>query len=116
MAYPRQGVAGSAAPPCPVLAAPFMTGATGRLANLDSRLLAAHNRERAALRLPALRWDPDLAAHPPGWDGPRLRAGRPGTCRGCRRRGAAGRESLGRHEGRLRPRGDGRAVDGGEEE
>ena len=30
--------------------------------NLAARLLAAHNRERAAVGVPPLRWDPALAA------------------------------------------------------
>src|SRR4051812_6810735 len=38
---------------------PQFAGATGELA---ARLLAAHNRERAAVGHPALQWDPDLAA------------------------------------------------------
>jgi hypothetical protein len=75
MAYRLQGVARSAALLCLVLAAPFMTGATGRLANLDSRLLAAHNRERAALGLPPLAWDPALAADAAGWAGRLARVG-----------------------------------------
>ncbi len=32
------------------------------MANLEPRLLAAHNRERAAVGVPPLRWDPALAA------------------------------------------------------
>lgn len=48
-------------------AAPVLVGATGRLTDLDGRLLAAHNRERAALGLPALVWDPALAAEARGW-------------------------------------------------
>jgi hypothetical protein len=34
----------------------------GYASSLDTRLLASHNRERAAARLPSLRWDPALAA------------------------------------------------------
>jgi len=49
------------------LAAPVLTGATGRLTDLDGRLLAAHNRERSALGLPALQWDPALAADARTW-------------------------------------------------
>jgi hypothetical protein len=44
------------------LSAPLMASANDRTANLDARLLAAHNRERAALGIPALAWDPALAA------------------------------------------------------
>ena len=40
-------------------APPQFAGATGQLA---ARLLAAHNRERAAVGHPPLQWDPDLAA------------------------------------------------------
>jgi hypothetical protein len=32
------------------------------LGRLDARLVAAHNRERAAIGVPALSWDPSLAA------------------------------------------------------
>lgn len=43
------------------LAAPFTQGATGLTNNLDERLLASHNRERATLGIPPLRWDGQLA-------------------------------------------------------
>jgi hypothetical protein len=56
-----------------VLAAPLLAGATGRLTSLDSRLLAAHNRERGAAGIEALRWDPELAAEAAAW-GERLAA------------------------------------------
>jgi hypothetical protein len=49
------------------LCAPFVQGSTGRLTSLDERLLAAHNRERAAVGLPALDWDEDLAAEAAAW-------------------------------------------------
>jgi hypothetical protein len=50
------------------LLAPGMLGAaTGRLTSLDERLLAAHNRERAAAGLPEMRWDPRLAAEARSW-------------------------------------------------
>jgi hypothetical protein len=39
---------------------PLLEGATGELAR---RLLAAHNRERALVGAPPLKWDADLAAH-----------------------------------------------------
>jgi uncharacterized protein YkwD len=48
-------------------AAPFMIGATGLTSNADIRLLASHNRERAALGIPPLRWDPELAAGARQW-------------------------------------------------
>jgi hypothetical protein len=49
------------------LSAPLLTGATGRLTSLDSRVLAAHNRERTDAGLPQLRWDPALAADAAEW-------------------------------------------------
>ena len=55
------------------LAAPLLTGATGRLTSLDDRLLAAHNRERSAHGVAPLAWDPALAADAARW-GERLAA------------------------------------------
>jgi hypothetical protein len=52
-----------------VLAAPLLVGGTGRLTSLDERLLAAHNRERSAAGIPALAWDPALAAEAAKWGG-----------------------------------------------
>lgn len=49
------------------LAAPLLIGGTGRLTSLDQRLLAAHNRERSAAGIPALAWDPLLAAEAASW-------------------------------------------------
>jgi hypothetical protein len=49
------------------LVAPVLLGATDLASNLEGRLLAAHNRERASLALPALRWDPALAASARRW-------------------------------------------------
>ena len=49
------------------LSAPLLQGATGRLTSLDSRLLAAHNRERTAYGLDQLDWDPALAASAQQW-------------------------------------------------
>lgn len=49
------------------LTAPALQGNVGRLANLDGRLLAAHNREREAAGLPPLRWDAQLAADAAPW-------------------------------------------------
>ena len=49
------------------LSAPLMTNATGRTANLDARLLAAHNRERVAIGVPLLEWDAQLAADAKVW-------------------------------------------------
>jgi hypothetical protein len=49
------------------MAAPALQGNVGRLSNLDARLLAAHNRERAQAGLPPLRWDEGLAADAAPW-------------------------------------------------
>ena len=49
------------------LAAPFMIGTTGLSTSFDARVLAAHNRERAALGIGALRWDAALAADAAAW-------------------------------------------------
>ncbi|MGF1549124.1 MAG: CAP domain-containing protein [Sphingomonadaceae bacterium] len=50
--------------PCGALllaaASTLLIGGTGKLSNLEERLLAAHNRERASLGVPALEWDPAL--------------------------------------------------------
>ncbi|HEY0147432.1 MAG TPA: CAP domain-containing protein [Allosphingosinicella sp.] len=48
-------------------AAPLIVGGTGRLTSLDQRILAAHNRERTDAGLPAMRWDPALAADAAEW-------------------------------------------------
>lgn len=45
-----------------LLSAPLMIGGIDRTSNLEQRLLAAHNRERAVIGVPALGWDPALAA------------------------------------------------------
>ena len=58
------------------LAIPLTTGATGRINNLDDRVLAAHNRERAKLDIPALDWDPALAADARIWGDHLARLGR----------------------------------------
>lgn len=47
--------------------APLLGGASGRLSNLEGRLLAAHNRERSALGLQALAWDSALAKDAARW-------------------------------------------------
>jgi hypothetical protein len=46
---------------------PLSMGALGFRADFDSRILSAHNRERASLGLPVLRWDADLAAGAKQW-------------------------------------------------
>lgn len=49
------------------LSAPLMTGSVDRTANLDQRLLAAHNRERARIGVPALEWDAALSSDAKIW-------------------------------------------------
>lgn len=49
------------------LVAPLALGATGLDNNVPDRLLAAHNRERAALDVPALIWSDRLAADAESW-------------------------------------------------
>ena len=44
-----------------------LTGMQGRTNDLDDRLLAGHNRERASLKLPTMRWNPDLAKSARHW-------------------------------------------------
>jgi len=48
-------------------ASPLMMGSLGPRTNFDDRLLAAHNRERVAVGVPALGWDPKLAAGATAW-------------------------------------------------
>jgi uncharacterized protein YkwD len=47
--------------------APSLIGATGLTTNLNERILAAHNRERASMGVPALTWSPALAASARVW-------------------------------------------------
>jgi hypothetical protein len=47
--------------------APMMQGSLGFTANLDQRVLAAHNRERAQAGIPPLEWDTNLAAGAARW-------------------------------------------------
>ena len=49
------------------LAALLLQGNAGRTTNLGERLLAAHNRERAAANLAPLKWDESLAADAEQW-------------------------------------------------
>jgi Cysteine-rich secretory protein family len=44
-----------------VLSSPLLMGGTSVRADFDQRLLAAHNAERAAVGVPPLRWNDDLA-------------------------------------------------------
>jgi hypothetical protein len=57
------------------LAAPLLVGATGRLTNLDARLLAAQNRERDAMGLKPLAWDDGLARDAAVWAARLAKAG-----------------------------------------
>jgi hypothetical protein len=47
--------------------APALIGATGLTANFEARVLAAHNRERLALGIEPLRWNPMLAVSARTW-------------------------------------------------
>jgi hypothetical protein len=49
------------------LASPLIAGSTGRLTSLDSRLLAAHNRERSGAGIAPLAWDAELARDAAAW-------------------------------------------------
>jgi hypothetical protein len=49
------------------LTGPLLTGAVGTTTNWQDRLLAAHNRERSDVGVPALDWDEDLAASARNW-------------------------------------------------
>jgi hypothetical protein len=46
---------------------PVMIGATSLTSNFETRVLAAHNRERAALGIAPLYWDPALARDARHW-------------------------------------------------
>ncbi|WP_076071770.1 CAP domain-containing protein [Sphingomonas montana] len=50
-----------------VLAWPMLTGAAGSQSDFEVRILAAHNQERAGLRLLPLRWSANLAAGARTW-------------------------------------------------
>ena len=49
------------------LCSPLLIGGTVERADFNARLLAAHNMERARIGVPALQWDPALAASARGW-------------------------------------------------
>lgn len=48
-------------------AAPALIGSVGLRSNFDQRIVAAHNRERIALGVPALTWSDQLAADAQAW-------------------------------------------------
>jgi hypothetical protein len=50
-----------------LLTSPLLIGGTVHRADFNSRLLAAHNIERARIGVPALDWDPALAADARVW-------------------------------------------------
>jgi uncharacterized protein YkwD len=50
-----------------IAAAPLLLGATDLSSNFEQRVLAAQNRERAALGLPPMIWDAALAASARHW-------------------------------------------------
>jgi hypothetical protein len=50
-----------------LLSSPMLVGATLQRADFNSRLLAAHNLERERIGVPALGWDPSLAADARNW-------------------------------------------------
>lgn len=49
------------------VAATLLTGAQSRLGDLEARLLASHNRERALAGVPPLRWNDELARGAQDW-------------------------------------------------
>ena len=49
------------------VATPALIGSIGPRTNFDGRILAAHNRERDAVGVPPLQWDPGLAADARRW-------------------------------------------------
>ncbi len=53
--------------PMLLLAGLLLSGAQGRTTGLEDRLLASHNRERAALGVAPLQWDPSLARGAAQW-------------------------------------------------
>jgi hypothetical protein len=60
---------------CSLLVWPALTGAMGYRSNFDMRILAAHNKERAGLGLPALKWNPDLVTGARTWSSTLARTG-----------------------------------------
>jgi hypothetical protein len=58
-----------------MVASPLIQGASGFRDGLDMRLLATHNRERAELGVPPLKWDPRLARDAASWAGELARRG-----------------------------------------
>ncbi|MDB5686464.1 MAG: SCP-like extracellular [Rhizorhabdus sp.] len=65
--FGRRNIAKLAGVAALALVAPLAQGATDLDSNLNVRLLAGHNRERAKLGIPALAWDPGLARDAAVW-------------------------------------------------
>lgn len=59
-----------------LLLTPVMNGAIGPRTNFDSRILAAHNRERSDAGLSLMRWNGDLAKSAGDWADFLARTGR----------------------------------------
>lgn len=59
-----------------VAASPLLIGSLGPRTSFDDRLLAAHNRERLAMAVPPLQWDPELAQGAARWADHLSRSGR----------------------------------------
>lgn len=59
-----------------VCASPMLQGGLGPRQNFEERLLAAHNRERDAMGVPQLQWDPVLARSAREWARYLARTGR----------------------------------------
>ena len=59
-----------------MILAPVVSGAQGARSDFNERVLAAHNRERARLSLPSMRWNNELAADAKRWSDYLARSGR----------------------------------------
>lgn len=64
---PRKGLGHGLAIAALAACAPFAMGAVDLSTNLDQRLLAAHNRERATLGLDPLQWNEGLSRDAAAW-------------------------------------------------
>lgn len=59
-----------------VAASPALLATADRTGNFEARVLATHNRERAALGVRPLRWNPALAADAAAWGAHLARVGK----------------------------------------
>jgi hypothetical protein len=57
-------------------ASPLLIGSVGLRTQFEDRLLAAHNRERYAMSVPMLQWDPKLARGASTWAAHLSRSGK----------------------------------------